>query len=72
VLAPGGRWLLADFMPSGLMRYVRRLLRMTRFPEKGRLEPMFARAGLAAMAARKVPGFRGQVTVIAIGAKTDR
>jgi ubiquinone/menaquinone biosynthesis C-methylase UbiE len=72
VLAPGGRWLLADFMPTGLMRYVCRLLKMTRFPERGRLEPMLAPVGLTAVTARKVPGLAGQLAVMAIGAKASR
>jgi ubiquinone/menaquinone biosynthesis C-methylase UbiE len=36
VLAPGGRWLLADFVPVGMMRYVSSLLRLKRFQDRGR------------------------------------
>jgi SAM-dependent methyltransferase len=67
VLAPGGRWLLADFMATGLIRYVRRLLRMTQFPEQAELDVILAHAGLAAVAARTVPGLGGQVSVVASG-----
>lgn len=42
VLAPGGRWLLADFIATGFMRYVRRFLRMRRFPERESLSAMLA------------------------------
>jgi SAM-dependent methyltransferase len=71
VLAPGGRWLLADFMATGLIGYVRRLLRQNRFPERAQLDAMLAHAGLAAVTARKVPGLGGQVSVVAIGRRTD-
>jgi len=67
VLAPSGRWLLADFLATGLMRYVRRLLRMRRFPERESLKAMLAPAGLAVVTERKVPGLHGQVAVLAIG-----
>jgi ubiquinone/menaquinone biosynthesis C-methylase UbiE len=70
VLAPGGRWLLADFVPMGMMRYVSRLLRLKRFQDRGRLEGMLSDAGLAVVAERRVPRLGGQVPVLAIGAKT--
>ncbi len=68
VLAPDGRWLLADFLATGLMRYVRRLLRMNRFPERESLDAMLAAAGLRVLATRRVAGLHGQVAVLAIGA----
>jgi ubiquinone/menaquinone biosynthesis C-methylase UbiE len=68
LLTPRGRWLLADFMPVGLMRPVRRLLRWEQFRDHGELEAMLAGAGLATRTARRVPGLGGQVTVLAIGA----
>ena len=68
VLAPGGRWLLADFVASGLLHYVRRLLRMKRFPERESLAAMLRPIGLALVGERKVPGLLGQVAVLAIGA----
>lgn len=67
VLKPGGRWLLADFVADGFMRYVRRALRLMQFPERGQLDAMLAPAGLRVMAERKVRGLRGQVPVLAIG-----
>jgi ubiquinone/menaquinone biosynthesis C-methylase UbiE len=71
VLAPGGRWLLADFMATGVIGYVRRLLRQNRFPERAQLDAMLGHAGLAAVTARKVPGLGGQVSVVAVGHRTD-
>lgn len=71
VLAPGGRWLLADFMATGLIGFVRRILKMTRFPERTQLDAMLAHAGLAVVTARKVPGLGGQVSVVAIGHRAD-
>ena len=70
VLAPEGRWLLADFIAAGLMRYVRRLLRLRQFPERGDVDGMLAAVGLGVVGERRVPGLGGQVTVLAIGAKT--
>lgn len=67
VLKPRGRWLLADFVASGLMRYVRRLLRLRRFPERRVLDPMLAAAGLQVLARRGVPGTGAQVPVLVIG-----
>lgn len=66
VLTPGGRWLLADFVPSGFMRYVRRLLRMGRFPERAHLVATLEQAGMQIVAERQVPRLRGQVPVVAI------
>lgn len=70
VLTPGGRWLLADFVPSGLMRYVRRLLRMRQFPERASLFAMLGAAGVQVVAERQAPGLRGQVPVISIRRST--
>lgn len=69
VLAPGGRWLLADFIATGLMRYFRRLLRMRRFSERESLGAMLSPAGLRVVTERKVLGLHGQVAVLAIGAR---
>lgn len=70
VLAPGGRWLLADFIVAGLMRYLRRILRLTQFPERGGVGSMLSAAGLQVVAERRVPGLGGQVAVLVIGGKT--
>lgn len=67
VLKPSGRWLLADFVAVRLMRYVRRVLRLRQFPERGELEAMLRAAGLVVAEQRQVPGLRGQVPVLAIG-----
>jgi len=67
VLASGGRWLLADFVASGLMRYVRRLLRLRRFPERGEIGAMLASAGMGVLAERRVPGVGSQVPILVIG-----
>ncbi len=66
VMAPGGRWLLADFIAAGVMRYVRRLLRFRQFPERRQLDGMLQAAGLRVVAERRVRGLRGQVPVLAI------
>ena len=71
VLAPGGRWLLADFLATGLMRYIRLLLRMKRFPERESLAAMLAAAGLRVVGERRVRGLHGQVSVLAIGARDN-
>lgn len=67
VLAPGGRWLLADFLATGFMRYVRVLLRMKRFPVRESLDALLAAAGLRIFDERRVTGVHGQVAVLVIG-----
>jgi len=67
VLRFEGWWLLADFMASGVMRYVRRLFRLRRFPERRGLDPMLAAAGLRVLVQRRVPGVGSQVPVLVIG-----
>jgi ubiquinone/menaquinone biosynthesis C-methylase UbiE len=67
VLKPDGRWLLADFVAAGLMRYVRRALRLRQFPDRAGLDAMLQSAWLRVMAERKVGGLRGQVPVLAVG-----
>ena len=69
VLTPNGRWLLADFFPTGMMRYVTRLLRLKHFQERGRLEAMLAKSGLAVVAQRRVSRLGAQLPVLAIGAR---
>jgi len=70
VLTPAGRWLLADFIATGLMRYIRRLFRLRRFPERRLLDPMLAAAGLRVLSQRRVPRIGAQVPVLAIGRPT--
>ena len=67
VLTPGGRWLLAEFVPTGFMKYVRRLLRLNQFLERANLQAMLATAGLKIVAEEPVSALRGQVAVFAIG-----
>lgn len=67
VMRPSGRWLLADFVASGLMRYVRRVFRLRRFPERAVLDPMLSAAGLWVASQRRVAGVGSQVPVLVIG-----
>jgi len=69
VLAPGGRWLLADFFATGVMGLVRKLLRLRQFPERERLQRTLASAGMTVVAERRAPGLGGQIAVMAIAAK---
>jgi ubiquinone/menaquinone biosynthesis C-methylase UbiE len=70
VLAPGGRWLFADFLPTGLMVLVARALRMGHGMRRHRLNAMLAAAQLTVLAERRVPGTAGNIPVFAIGART--
>ncbi len=68
VLAAGGRWVLADFVATGAMRYIRRLLRMSRFPERGSLDRMVETAGMEVVAERHPHGLAAShIHVLAIG-----
>jgi ubiquinone/menaquinone biosynthesis C-methylase UbiE len=67
VLTPNGRWLLAEFVPSGFMKRVRSLLRLHQFLDRGRLDEVLREAGLTAVKERRVLGLGGQVAVMAIG-----
>jgi ubiquinone/menaquinone biosynthesis C-methylase UbiE len=68
VLTPGGRWLLAEFVATGFMKHVRRVLRLHQFPDRGSLQAVLSTAGLKVVAEKPVPGLRRQVTVFAIAA----
>jgi ubiquinone/menaquinone biosynthesis C-methylase UbiE len=68
VLTPSGRWILADFIATGVLRYVRRLLRMTRFLEREELNAMLDLAGLRVVAERRV---QSRISVLAIGRGTS-
>ncbi len=70
VLTPGGRWLLADFVASGFMSPVRRLLTLHQFPERAALESMLSNAGLKVVADRRIRRLAGQIAVMAIGAES--
>jgi ubiquinone/menaquinone biosynthesis C-methylase UbiE len=68
VLAPGGRWLLADIVAGGLMLVALRLARIGRVHKRSELDRMLAAAGLGVVAERRAPGMSGYVPVLAIGA----
>jgi ubiquinone/menaquinone biosynthesis C-methylase UbiE len=64
VMAPSGRWILADFIATGWLRYVRRLFRLTRFLERSELDAMLASAALQVVAERRV---QSRISVLSIG-----
>jgi ubiquinone/menaquinone biosynthesis C-methylase UbiE len=66
VLTPGGRWLLAEFVATGFMKHVRRVLRLHQFPDRASLQAILSIRGLRVVAQKPVPGLRRQVTVFAI------
>lgn len=68
VLAPAGRWLLADFIATGLVRHVRGLVRLGHFPVRSELDALLADAGLVVVAERRVPRLGGQLSALAIAA----
>jgi ubiquinone/menaquinone biosynthesis C-methylase UbiE len=70
VLAPGGRWLLADFVATGAMKPFRSLLGLHQFPERAALESMLSVAGLHVVAERRIRRLAGQIAVMAIGARS--
>lgn len=67
VLTLEGRWLLAEFVPSGFMKSVRRLLRLHQFPDRSRLQKVAEGVGLKIVRDQLVSGLRGQVAVVAFG-----
>ena len=66
VLTPSGRWLLADFVATGFMRYVRRLFRLRKFPDRSVLDPMLAGASLTVTSSHRVAMVGSQVPVLVI------
>lgn len=64
VLRPGGRWVLADFIATGVLLYIWRLFRWRQFPERKQLDSRLASAGLHVVGERHV---QGRITVLAIG-----
>ncbi|HET9410247.1 MAG TPA: class I SAM-dependent methyltransferase [Candidatus Dormibacteraeota bacterium] len=68
VLAPGGRWLLADMVADGPMVLVVKLLRIGRVVSPSGLDRMLRPEGLGVTARKKVPGTGGYIPVLAIGA----
>jgi ubiquinone/menaquinone biosynthesis C-methylase UbiE len=67
VLKPGGRWLLADFIATGPMRWVFMVMRPKRFHERAQIASMLAPAGLVIAKHVAVRGLGGQVSVLSIG-----
>ena len=67
VLTPNGRWVLADFVATGPMRFVFAVVRPKRFHERGKVDRLLAPAGLRVTSERRVPGLWGQVSVLSIG-----
>ena len=67
VLTPGGRWLLADFVAKGLLRYIRRLFRIRRFPDRDSLDVILRPAGLRVLHDRPASRFRPWLRVLVIG-----
>jgi ubiquinone/menaquinone biosynthesis C-methylase UbiE len=68
VLAPRGRWLLADIVAKGPMAVVARLLRIGRVVSPSHLDRMLAAEGLVVISRQKVPGAAGNIPVLTIGA----
>jgi ubiquinone/menaquinone biosynthesis C-methylase UbiE len=66
VLAPGGRWLLADFIATGPMRWFFLVTRPKRFHEMGQIRSMLEPARLTITTHRAVPRLWGQIAVLAI------
>lgn len=66
VLTPVGRWVLADFIARGPMRWVFRIVRPKRFHERDQLDSLLAPARLGVVAERGVPGVWGQITALAL------
>ena len=68
VLAPGGRWVLADFVFMERSRFVSRLLRRKQPEQREWLDGMVSDLELVAVAEQRVVG--GQVLVLAIAAQS--
>jgi ubiquinone/menaquinone biosynthesis C-methylase UbiE len=68
VLTPRGRWLFAEFVATGFVGLMRRVLRLHQFPERTKLRRDLLAAGLEIVAEEKVHGLRGQIAVMAIAA----
>ena len=70
VLRPGGRWLLAEFVASGFVGLMRRVLRLHQFPERADLPRRLVVSGLQVVAEERVQGLHGQIAVMAIAPRT--
>jgi ubiquinone/menaquinone biosynthesis C-methylase UbiE len=67
VMTAGGCWILADFVATGLVGVVTRLVSLRRFPRRTHLDALLAGAGMHVIESRAVPGTMGNVPVMAIG-----
>jgi len=72
VLTKDGRWLLADFVASGWMRFVRSALRLHQFPARADLDSVLLASGLMVVGERRAPGLGRQILVLAIGSRAVR
>ena len=66
VLAPNGRWLLADFIGRGLVRWVIQLRKLHRFYDRERLDSFLAGEGLEVVTERPSRWLGKSVPVLAI------
>ncbi len=66
LLAPGGRWILADFVGNGLTAVITRVLGAHGMPERGRLDTQLDSAGMVVVSRRPVWRTMGNVSVLAI------
>lgn len=66
VLAPNGRWLLADFIGRGFVRWVIQLRKLHRFYDRERLDSFLAEAGLVVVTERPSQWLGKSVPVLAI------
>jgi ubiquinone/menaquinone biosynthesis C-methylase UbiE len=60
VLRPRGRWLLAEFVATGFVGFMRRVLRLHQFPERNKLRRDLLGAGLEIATEERVQGLGGQ------------
>jgi len=67
VLTPGGRWVLADVIPKGLMVPMLPIIHIGGIRQRSQLDAMLAGAGLQVVAETKVPRMAGNIPVLVIG-----
>jgi len=67
VLTPGGRWVLADVIPKGLMVPMLPVIHIGGIRQRSQLDAMLAGAGLQVVAETKVPRMAGNIPVLVIG-----
>ncbi len=72
VLAPGGRWLLADIVADGMMHVVLRVLRVGGVQKRSVLDSMLAAESLRVMREWRARGIAGNILVLAIGGRPSR